>query len=389
MIRVIIFLMIVSGCLIIFAMVGYPVLLKLLDKIFKPSRIVKTYDYEPTVTYMIVAHNEENVIKSKLENAIRLDYPIEKFQIIVTSDYSTDDTNLIVEEFIKNHPENNIILHKTVDHKGKTNAQNEGQRLATGEILVMTDANAKFANNAIRELVASFSNPQISYVCGKLVYSNDDNSTAEAESTYWNLDLSMRDIESRFQTITAGNGSIYAVRNNEYIDIPLIRCHDGAMPYQYAMQGKQAKFNPAAISYEKAGEDNADEFKRKVRMNRTIFDIFVEGPRALNFFRLKWFTLFYFGHRTCRYTLWLSHIIFLTCTVLFDIHHPSVLMHFLIAAQACAIGLGLYSINHTIKNKPLRLLGYYSMTILAQCVSAYRQATGKAKPVWEKAESTR
>ena len=146
MMKLLIILMIVSGGAIFFAMVGYPLLLKVLDIILSPSLITKDYNYEPNVSYMIVAHNEEKQIKSKLDNAISLDYPKKKMQIIVTSDLSTDSTNTIVDEFIKKHPENNIILHKTVEHKGKTNAQNEGQRLATGEILVMTDANAIFKN---------------------------------------------------------------------------------------------------------------------------------------------------------------------------------------------------------------------------------------------------
>lgn len=386
---VIIFLMIISFFVIFWGMIGYPIFLKILDKILNPPKLTKNYQYEPQVTYMIVAHNEEKVIQAKLENAISLDYPKEKLQIIVTSDFSTDKTNDIVNSFIKTHPQSNITLHCTVEHKGKTNAQNEGQKLATGEILVMTDSNAKFDKKAIRELVSSFSNPDISYVCGKLEYSNEENITSATESTYWSLDLAMRDIESRFQTITAGNGSIYAVRNSEYIDIPLIRCHDGTMPYQYAIMGKQAKFNPDAVSYEKAGENNQDEFKRKVRMNRTILDIFVDGFRAMNMIKYRWFSLFYFGHRTCRYTLWLFHIVFFVCSLLLTIMFDSIVGSVLSLLQLIGILLGIYSISKSINNKLIRMIGYYSMTIISQCVGAYRQATGQSKPFWSKAESTR
>lgn len=383
-------LMCVAAAVIVFAMAGYPVLLVILDKILKPAKNKKTLDFEPTLSYMIVAHNEEAVILNKLENAITLDYPREKMQIIVTSDCSTDRTNEIVKQFIKEHMDYNIVLWETVDHKGKTNAQNEGKRIATGEILVMTDANAMMKTDALKELVSYFSSDDVAYVCGKLVYTNDaDNDTSESEATYWNMDLRMRDIESRFQTITAGNGSIYACRTSAYIEIPLIRCHDGAMPYLYAMQGKRALFNPDAISYEKAGENNGDEFKRKVRMNRTILDVFVDGPRALNVFKYKWFSLFYFGHRTCRYLLWLMHLIFFICSVVAVVIEPSVLYSLLVLVQIAAFGVSYWSISHTVHNRYVRLISYYGMTVLAQLTAAYRQITGKAKPVWEKAESTR
>lgn len=383
-------IMVISAFMIIYAMVGYPILLSLLDRIIKPPKIKKDYHYEPNVSYIIVAHNEESVILRKLQNALQLDYPNDKFEIIITSDFSTDRTNNIVENFISDHSERRIVLHKTVEHKGKTNAQNEAQKISSGEILVMTDANALLKENAIRELVSCFTDNDIAYVCGKLEYSNNlENPTSTTETTYWNLDLKMRDIESRFQTITAGNGSIYAVRNQDYIEIPLIRCHDGAMPYQYALRNKRSLFNPDAISYEKAGEENYDEFKRKVRMNRTILDIFIEGPKVFNPFKYRWFSFFYFGHRTCRYLLWLSHLFFWVFSIIYAIINRNIWFTNLVVIQAFFICVGCYSISHSFKNKILRIIGYYSMTIMAQLVSVYRQITGKAKPIWEKAESTR
>lgn len=386
---ILVILMAVSAAIIFFAMIGYPVLLMLLDKIKHPPKIKKDFEYEPTVSYMIVAHNEEKVIEKKLENALELDYPLDKFQIIVASDFSTDKTNELVNRFIEKHPERTIVLHTSVEHKGKTNAQNEAQRLATGEILVMTDANSTFKKDAIRELVASFTDQDIVYVCGRLIYSNsEDNITSSTESTYWDLDLKMRDIESRLQTITAGNGSIYAVRNSEYIDIPLSGCHDGTMPYMYGIENRKSLFNPDAISYEKAGEVNADEFKRKVRMNRTILDIFERTPKTWKP-GLGFFSLFYFGHRTCRYTLWLFHLLFFVCSVIAFGISRNVVVGILVLLQVLAVLMGLYSIHHIISNKYLRLLGYYSMMVLAQVVGAFKQATGKSKPVWEKAETTR
>ncbi len=382
----------ISAFVIVYAMVGYPVVLKLLKAIKKPQKNAQDYTYEPAVSYMIVAHNEEKVIQEKLVNALSIDYPADKMQIIVASDNSTDWTNAIVNEFIAAHPDRNVILYCSQEHKGKTNAQNEAQKKATGEILVMTDANTILEPNAIRELVSYFTADDIVYVTGKLVYSNfDDNATSQSESTYWDMDLTMRDIESRIQTITAGNGALYACRNDAYIDFSPISCHDSIMPYTYSKMGKRALFNPNAVAVEKAGETDADEFKRKVRMNRDILTMFHWGMQVLNPFRYGWFSFFYFGHRTCRYSLWWAHIVLLIGTGIVTFAGGWLGTVSMIAAALQLLFFLLAALEMKVKtnNRLLHMAGYYGMTVYAQIVGVWRIITGKAKPVWEKAESTR
>lgn len=372
-----------------YGMVGYPLLLKVIELIKRPTDNKKDLSYEPMVSYMIVAHNEEKVIKEKLENALRLDYPCDKLQIIVASDNSTDNTNLLVEEFIKDNSTRNIILYCSKEHKGKTNAQNEAQKMANGEILVMTDANTMIKPDAIRELVSYYTAPEIVYVCGKLEYSNaTSNATSQSEATYWDLDLSMRDIESRIWTITAGNGALYSCKNEEYIDFEPISCHDSIMPYTYSKQGKRALFNPRAIAVEKAGETDEDEYKRKVRMNRDILDMISKGVRVINPFKYKWFSIFYFGHRTCRYLLWLAHIILFISTGILSVMRYKMWM-ILFVAQMLFYIMSILVIVLKMNNSVLRLVGYYGMTIFAQIHGVFNIITGRSKPVWEKAESTR
>ena len=334
-------------------------------------------------------HNEEKVIWDKLENAILLDYPKEKLDILVASDNSSDSTNELVKSFIENHPGFRIRLVESKEHLGKTNAQNEAQKTVDSEILVMTDANTMVEKTAIRELVSYFASDDVAYVCGRLAYSNTKNDTSESESVYWNMDLKMRDIESRMQTITAGNGALYACRNAEYKDYEPIQCHDSIMPFDYAINGKRALFNPKAVAYEKAGENNSDEFKRKVRMNRTIITILHDGMKALNVFKYKWFSLFYFGHRICRYSLWIMHIVFFIASLALIFLGEVNVGLVLVCLQLFGLAVGIWSIKHTIKNRWLRLGGYYVMTVIAQGVAAIKQLSGKSSSTWSKAESTR
>lgn len=376
----------ISIFMIFWANIGYPISILILGKIIKRKN--KTIvNNEKSISIIITAHNEEKIIQQKLENVISLDYPKEKVEIIVTSDNSTDKTNEIVKEFIKNHPTENIKLYKVKKRMGKTNAQNEAVKIAQNDILVMTDANAIIKNDAIRELVKSFSE-NISYVTGKLEYINGDLSeTSNSEKQYWDLDTKIRDIESNIQTITAGNGALYACIRKEYYNFKPIQCHDSAMPLYYALNGKRAIANHKAIAYEKAGENTKDEYKRKVRMSRIVLSSILPSIKILNVFKYKWFPYFYLGHRTSRYLLWFNHIMLLiTNLVLYNqgkIYIISLIFQSIF--YIIAIAKQLTNLNNTIIN----IIYYYCMTIIAQTKGVINTIIGKNKPFWEKAESTR
>ncbi len=376
-----------SAFVIAWAMGGYDLALKILSRIFKGRKLQKDYDHLPTVTVMIVAHNEEKVMEQKLENVIDNDYPADRIDYIVTSDFSTDATEEIVERFIAAHPGLRMRLHRAGEHKGKTNAQNEAQKLTRGEILVMTDANAMFERNAVTELAACFTAPDIAYVTGRLAYRNTDNGTAAAEAVYWESDLAKREIESNIKTITAGNGAIYACRNALYVDFDPIKCHDAHMPRYYGLKGLRAVYNPDAVAYEKAGELLEDEFKRKVRMNRGILPGLAESLPCLNIFRHGWFSFFYFGHRTCRRLLWISHAVVYLCSL--ALAAKSLFFKAVCAGQTLFYLLALLALKTKSRNKLLKMMGYYTMTIGAQWVGVYNCLTGKSRPTWDKAESTR
>lgn len=366
-------------------MIGYGISLRII-KTLKNIPPVKKTSKKFSVTVMIVAHNEEKVIEEKLKNVIDNDYPTEKIKYLVASDNSTDATDKIVQEFILKHQNIPIALYRSKEHKGKTNAQNEAQKLVDTEILVMTDANSMFQRDSISQLISSFADDDIAYVCGALLYTNTSNIIANYESNYWIKDLKMRLIESHIKTITAGNGAIYACRNNDYVEIPPIECHDSSMPYYYAMHFKRAIFNEKAVAFEKAGENLEDEFKRKVRMNRGILMNLSKGIAVLNIFKYKWFSYFYFGHRTSRYLLWLSHLLlFVSNFILMLLAHGAWLYLFLLQVFFYFMGfIGKYA-----KTRVLCMTHYYCMTILAQYYGVINIITGKAKPTWDSASSTR
>nr|WP_249341772.1 glycosyltransferase [Streptococcus hyovaginalis] len=374
-----------SAFSIFWANIGYPLSILILGKFIKKEN-KKLENYFPSVTIMVVAHNEEKVIEKKLQNLLSLDYPKQRLQILVTSDHSDDNTNSIVTEYSCQY--DNIRLHKTKERKGKINAQNEGARLVESEFLVMTDANAILSKSAIREIVSSFSSDDIAYVAGRLSYTNfDEQLTSFSENTYWDIETIVRNIESNIQTITAGNGALYAIRTKDYHDFDLIQSHDSAMPLYFSLHNKRAISNMEAIAYEKAGENDADEFKRKVRMARLVWQAILPSFSILNIFKYKWFTYFYLGHRTARYTLWLNHILLFLTSILLMLKSSIFLALFII--QLLIYSIAIFSKLFNIKNKLVNFISYYCMTVLAQLIGVIKTIFRKNKPFWEKAESTR
>ena len=153
--------------LVVYTYLIYPVLLWLLAAGRKMPKYAPLGEW-PTASLIIAAHNEEATLRAKLENALAMDYPAERLDIIVVSDASTDGTDRIAAEFA----ERGVRLHRQAVRGGKTAAQNAGVRLARGQFLAFSDANSMYASSALKRLLAPFADERIGCVCGELQYAN-------------------------------------------------------------------------------------------------------------------------------------------------------------------------------------------------------------------------
>lgn len=378
----------ISLILIIYTFIGYPISLEILYKLKKKKNILKDEKYEPNISLIIAAHNEEKSIEEKLKNILKLNYPKEKIQVIIASDNSNDNTEKIVENFIQKNKLVNFKLYCVKKRQGKTNAQNEAVKIATGNILFFSDANSIWDSNSLKKIVRNFKDKKVAYVCGKLSYVNSfENITSNTENTYWNYDLKMREIESNFSSITAGNGAIYAIKKEDYIDINPIECHDGSYPTLMVLKGKRAIYEKEAIAYEKAGENSTDEYSRKVRMGRTILTLKYSNLSKYNPFKTGLYSYFYFCHRYLRYSLYSLHILlFISNLFLINL---SIFYKICFLTQVLFYSLAILGILVKTKNKLIYFPYYYVMTIFAQLVAVKRNVLNQNKPFWEKAESTR
>lgn len=226
-------------------------------------RRVQTSEIEPSVSIVVAAHDESDVIERRVRNLLDLDYPPDLIEVVVASDASTDGTDEVVERLAAEDPRVKIVR---CERGGKVAAQNRGVGASSGEIVAFSDANALWQRDALRKLVRSFADPAVGYVTGRASYEAADGTNREG--AYWRFELWLRAQESRLGSVTAGNGPIYAVRRSDWVDVQPWCGHDLGLPYLMVQRGRRAVYEPEAVSTEKPSRDIEDEYRRKVRMLR-------------------------------------------------------------------------------------------------------------------------
>jgi cellulose synthase/poly-beta-1,6-N-acetylglucosamine synthase-like glycosyltransferase len=239
--------------------IGYPAAAAVAARV--APRPVRRDDVLPTVTVVVAAHDEEEVIARRVENLLELDYPPELVEIVVASDASTDETDAIVRSIAPREPRVSLL---PCPRGGKVAAQNRAVAASEAEIVAFSDANATWAPDALRTLVRAFADPEVAYCCGRLVLEAADGTNVEG--AYWRLETWLREQESLTGSITGGNGSIYAVRRSDYVDVDARFGHDLSFPYLMVQRGRRAVYDPEALAFEKPTPDVEDEYRRKVRM---------------------------------------------------------------------------------------------------------------------------
>jgi cellulose synthase/poly-beta-1,6-N-acetylglucosamine synthase-like glycosyltransferase len=247
--------------LLVWTHVGYPLAAALAARIRR--RRVASSAIEPSVSLIVAAHNEADVIERRVRNLLELDYPADRIEVLVASDASTDETDEIVERLAAADPRVRLVR---CPRGGKVAAQNRGVAESSGEVVGFSDANAVWQRDALRKLVRSFADPSVGYVTGKASYEAADGTNREG--AYWRFELWLRAQESRLGSVTAGNGPIYAVRRSDWEDVEPWCGHDLGLPYLMVQRGRRAVYDPEAVSVEKPSKDIEDEYRRKVRMLR-------------------------------------------------------------------------------------------------------------------------
>ena len=290
-----------ASVLVVYPYLIYPLLLRVLCA-FRPSpgAARTTSSTHPRVTLVISAFNEAGAIKGKLDNALALDYPPDRLEVIVASDASSDRTDEIVLEFAARDSRVRLIRQEV--RRGKSAALNLAVAAASTDIIVFSDANAMYDPAAIQQLADGFADPKIGYVVGAALYSDaDGNRARESEGIYWKLELFLKGLESRYDSVLGGDGAIYAIRRHLFRNLLDDDISDFVNPMQIVAAGYRGTFNPAARCYELAGETFAKEFRRKRRIVNRSWRAVRRHGRQLNWREHGRFLFMLLSHKVIRW----------------------------------------------------------------------------------------
>lgn len=380
----------ISIFLIIYTFVGYGFLLLLLVKIkrifVKPSGFRDDVPL-PSVTLLIAAYNEEDLITEKVMNTLALDYPKDKIQVIFITDGSTDKT----AEKIRNFSEV-TLLHEDV-RGGKMAAIKRAIPFIEGDITVFTDANTFLNKEAIKELVKHYQNDKVGAVAGEkriLVEESADASSA-GEGFYWKYESMLKKWDYELYSNVGAAGELFSIRTALYEPVEsdtIIDDHMIAM--RIAEKGYIIAYEPGAYAMETASADVKEELKRKIRIAAGGIQSILRLKKAANPFHYPVFTFQYISHRVLRWTItpFLLILVFiLNGIIAFETGALMYQVIFILQIFFYLFSLiGLYFERKNIRVKALFIPYYFCVmnyAVLAGIVRYYKKNQSAA---WEKSK---
>ncbi len=262
--------------LIIYTYAGYPFLTWLFSRVV--SHPETNFEELPTITLLIAAFNEEKVIAQKIENSLKLDYPHDKFQVLVMDDGSDDRT----QEIIKKYVDRGVELAYNPPRRGKMAAINRAIIQARGEIVLFSDASNLYATDVLREIVIPFADSRVGAVVGARTIDAGEGGLGESEGLYWKYESFIQKNESILGCCTGIIGEILALRRNLFIPPPDgIINDDFFMGMQVAKQGYRIAYAPKARSFEVISTEVQDGIERRSRIIAGRYQAIAHADRLL------------------------------------------------------------------------------------------------------------
>jgi cellulose synthase/poly-beta-1,6-N-acetylglucosamine synthase-like glycosyltransferase len=362
--------------LLVYTHAGYPLVLRLIALLRRRRPAPPAPAEAPRVSLVVAAYDEEAVIADRVRNALALDYPRDRLEVIVASDGSSDRTVELAREAGAD-----VVLD--LERRGKVRAQDAAAERAAGDILAFSDANSLWAADALRWLVVPFADPRVGYVCGQVRFTGHDG--ANQEGLYWRYEMAVRSLESDLGGVTGGNGAIYATRRESYIVVDPRMGHDLSFPFNMVKRGWRAVYEPRARAEEKGVPSIGGEFGRKRRMMSHAWPIVVRGGmlsprgyRPLYAFQMA-------SHRVLRYLTPFLHLVALATNIAL-LGRGTIYVVTLVAQGAVLVAAALAPL---IRVRPFRIANYYVLMTASLAAGLWDWIRSGTPAGWEKAEGTR
>lgn len=275
-----------AAALVGYSYLGYPAWLWLRSR-WSPRPVRRGFVDSPAVSAVMVVRNEEAVIARKLENLLTLDYPQAKLDVVVVSDGSSDRTAAILADYARDSEVRTRvrILTKPVS-QGKAAGLNDAIKLATGEVLLFTDARQQIESGALRFLIENFADPDVGAVSGELMLGDPTSGeTGKGMGLYWRVEKIIRELESASGSVVGATGAIYCARRRLLDASPLPEgaiLDDVLLPMQIVRQGSRVIFDSRARAWDSPDLGEGREFSRKVRTLSGNYQLLQLAPWLLS-----------------------------------------------------------------------------------------------------------
>jgi cellulose synthase/poly-beta-1,6-N-acetylglucosamine synthase-like glycosyltransferase len=259
----------------------------------------------PTVSILLTVHNEETQVTARLENLAAQEYPVGRLEIVVASDGSTDDTEARVRAFAAARPDCAVTLAALHPQGGKSQAQNLALPEATGEIVVLTDAAARFQPDFVARIVAPFADPEVGCVTGRVAFGEDGGDVARGQGRYWRSEMMLRACESRLGILAVASGQAMAFRRTLFRPLPPHVGDDCIIPLDVVAAGARVVHQPDAVAFDCNETRPARELRARARMTARNWVGTWRHPRLLSPLRHPGIALALWSHKLMR---WLSPV---------------------------------------------------------------------------------
>ncbi|MGI8556184.1 MAG: glycosyltransferase family 2 protein [Pyrinomonadaceae bacterium] len=358
---------------------GYPLVVYFVS-LLKPRKI-KRAAFEPNVSVIITAYNEERAIRAKLENTLVIDYPPEKLEIIVASDCSNDQTDDIVREFAVR----GVKLYRQTERHGKTSAQNFAVEKAEGEIILFSDATTAYQPDVLRAMLPNFADEKIGCVAGKLIYIDpSESSVGRGAKSYWNYETFLKESESRACSLIGTSGCLYSVRRSAYREMYAEACSDFLIATIVFRQGLRTIYEPQAVCTEETNQFSDREMRMRVRVISQTFTDLWRSRDMLNPLKSGFYAVELFSHKILRYAVPLFLILLFLSSIFLAFDSPffEIVIALQLAFYAMALaGWGLEKSGK--KSKILAMPLYFVLANLASLIGFYKFLRGERYAKWE------
>ena len=259
-----------------------------------------TDDELPTMTLMICAYNEQDVVKEKMQNTRALDYPKDKFRVMWVTDGSNDRTN----ELLKEYPEVDIVF--SPERRGKTAALKHGLRELKTQYVAFTDANTMINSGAMKEIARLFMDKTVGCVSGekRVAARKEGEMAAEGEGMYWRYESTLKKWDSELYSAMGAAGELYAIDPKLVREVPDNALLDDFMMSMYIVdEGKRIAYSPDAYAMEYGSADIHEESKRKRRIAAGGLQSIWWLRKMLNPLRQPLVAFQYISHRVLRWSV--------------------------------------------------------------------------------------